>query len=87
MKSGSASLTERVGLVLSALGVLTLEPPADRHYGEIRHHLASTGMPIGPKDLLITAQARAADLRLSTANLREFDACRRCGWKTRLTPL
>ena len=72
MKSGSAALTERVGLVLSALDVLPLEPPADRHYGEIRHHLASTGVPIGPNDLLIAAQALAGDLTLVTANLREF---------------
>ncbi len=71
-KSGSAQLTERVGLLLSALDVLPLEPPADRHYGEIRHHLASNGMPIGPNDLLIAAQALAADLTLVTANLREF---------------
>jgi len=71
-KSGSAALAERVGLVLSALDVLPLEPPADRHYGEIRHQLASTGMPIGPNDLLIAAQALAGDLTLVTANLREF---------------
>jgi len=71
-KSGSAALTERVGLVLSALDVLPLEPPADRHYGDLRHHLTSTGMPIGPNDLLIAAQALAGDLTLVTANLREF---------------
>jgi tRNA(fMet)-specific endonuclease VapC len=71
-KSGCAALAERVRLVLSALDVLPLEPPADRHYGEIRHHLASTGMPIGPNDLLIAAQALAGELTLVTANLREF---------------
>lgn len=46
--------------------------PADRHYGKIRHHLTRQGTPIGPNDLLIAAQALAADLILVTANTREF---------------
>jgi tRNA(fMet)-specific endonuclease VapC len=71
-KSGSRSLAERIDLILSALDVLALEPPADRHYGEIRHQLKGQGTPIGPNDLLIAAHARALNLAVVTANAREF---------------
>ena len=72
-KSRSKQLSERVGLLLSALEILPLEPPADQRYAEIRHHLARRGTPIGPNDLLIAAQALAADLTLITANTHEFE--------------
>lgn len=72
-KSESKRLSERVELLLSALEVLPLEPPADRLYGEARHHLTRQGIPIGPNDLLIAAHALAADLTLVTANTREFE--------------
>jgi len=72
-KSDSKQLSERVGLLLSALEILPLEPPADGHYAEIRHHLARQGAPIGPNDLLIAAHALAADLTIVTANTREFE--------------
>lgn len=71
-KSGSVRLAERVDLILSTLGVLPLEVPADRHYGDIRQRLARLGTPIGPNDLLIAAQARSLDLTVVTANEREF---------------
>ena len=71
-KSGSPKLADRVDLILSALEVLPLEPPADRHYGEIRQDLARRGTPIGPNDLLIAAHARALDLTVVTANMRGF---------------
>lgn len=71
-KSGSIKLTNRVGLVLSAIEVLPLEPPADREYAKLRHLLASQGTPIGPNDLLIAAQALALDLIVVTANIGEF---------------
>ena len=71
-KSGSPRLKDRVELILSALDILALEPPADRHYGKIRHHLQCQGIPIGSNDLLIAAQARALDLTIVTANAREF---------------
>lgn len=73
VKSDSKQLSERVALLLSALEVLPLEPPADQRYAEVRHHLARQGIPIGPNDLLIAAQALAADLTLVTANTREFE--------------
>lgn len=71
-KSGSKKLADRVDLILSALDVVPLEPPADRHYGEIRQHLMRNGTPIGPNDLLIAAHARALNLTVVTANAREF---------------
>lgn len=71
-KSESKRLAKRVGLLLSAMEVLPLEPRADERYAEIRHYLARQGAPIGPNDLLIAAHALAADLALVTANTREF---------------
>ena len=71
-KSGSKKLANRIDLVLSALEVLPLETPADRHYGEIRWQLALQGKPIGPNDLLIAAHALALDLTVVTANAGEF---------------
>ena len=71
-KSGSLKLAGRVDLILSALIILPLESPADRHYGEVRHQLARQGKPIGPNDLLIAAQALALGLTVVTANVQEF---------------
>lgn len=71
-KSSSPRLADRVDLLLSALDILPLEPPADRHYGEIRQQLTRQGIAIGPNDLLIAAQALALDLTVVTANVREF---------------
>jgi len=72
-KSDSRHLSERVGLLLSALEILPLEPPADQRYAEVRHHLARQGTPLGPNDLLIAAHTLAADLTLVTASTREFE--------------
>lgn len=71
-KSGSQTLTDRIDLILSALEILPLEPPADRHYAAIRDHLARQGTPIGPNDLFIAAHALASDLAIVTAHVREF---------------
>jgi len=71
-KSASRPLADRIDLILSALDVLPLESPADRHYGRIRQHLARQGTPIGPNDLLIAAHALTLDLTVVTANAREF---------------
>jgi len=72
-KSGSRQLAERVDRLLAAIEVLPLESPAERRYGEIRHHLARQGTLIGPNDLLIAAHALATNLTLVTANTREFE--------------
>ncbi len=71
-KSGSRKLADRVDLILSTLEVLPLEAPADRQYGDIRHHLTRKGTPIGPNDLLIAAHAMSAGLTVVTANAKEF---------------
>ena len=71
-KSGSTKLSDRVDLILSALDVLPLESPVDRHYGEVRQQLERRGTPIGPNDLLIAAHALALELTVVTANAREF---------------
>ncbi|MDT8409046.1 MAG: type II toxin-antitoxin system VapC family toxin [Wenzhouxiangellaceae bacterium] len=72
VKSGSERLVDRVHLVLSALEILPLQAPVDRHYAELRHRLARQGTPIGPNDLLIAAHALAEGLVVVTANAREF---------------
>ena len=71
-KSNSTKLAERIDLILSALEILPLEPPADRKYAVLRHHLTRQGTPIGPNDLLIAAHALASDLTVVTANVGEF---------------
>ncbi|MFU8820489.1 MAG: type II toxin-antitoxin system VapC family toxin [Gammaproteobacteria bacterium] len=71
-KSGSARLRRRVDAILSALPVLPLEAPADRHYARLRAHLAQRGTPIGPNDLLIAAHARSLSLAVVTADEAEF---------------
>lgn len=71
-KSGSKTLADRVDFILSALEILPLEAPVDRHYGETRHYLERQGTPIGPNDLLIAAHALAANLTVVTANTTEF---------------
>jgi tRNA(fMet)-specific endonuclease VapC len=71
-KSGAKQLADRIDLLLSAIEVVPLEPPADRRYAEIRHRLTQQGTLIGPNDLLIAAQTLALDLTLVTANPREF---------------
>jgi tRNA(fMet)-specific endonuclease VapC len=71
-KKGSVRLGNQLELVLQALEVLPVEPPADRHYGELRARLERTGQLIRPNDLLIAAQTLALGRTLVTDNEREF---------------
>lgn len=71
-KRGSERLTRQLESILSALPVLPLEEPADRHYAAIRRELESAGTPIGPNDLLIAAHARSLGATLVTGNVREL---------------
>lgn len=71
-KSGSEKIADRIELLLSAIEVLPLEPPADYQYAKLRDHLTRQGAPIGPNDLLIAAHALAEGLTVVTANVREF---------------
>ena len=52
--------------------VLPFDAQDAREAGDIRAALAVSGMPIGPYDVLIAAQARRRNARLITANGREF---------------
>ena len=71
-KRGSQRLMEDVEGTLQRITVADLGPPADATFAEVRHHLTTRGIPIGPIDLLIAAHALALDLTLVTANIREF---------------
>ena len=71
-KSGSAKLTDRVDTILSALEIVPLETPVDRHYAMVRWELSRRGTPIGPNDMLIAAHALSEGFTLVTANVGEF---------------
>jgi tRNA(fMet)-specific endonuclease VapC len=49
-----------------------IEPEDAEEAGDIRAALERSGMPIGPYDILIAAQARRRGAVLVTANQREF---------------
>jgi tRNA(fMet)-specific endonuclease VapC len=55
------------------LEVLPFDSKAACHFGQIRAALYRTGRPIGPYDMMIAGQARAAGLILVTNNSKEFD--------------
>ena len=71
-KSHSTRIKTQLDAILSAIDILPIKTPVDRHYAEIRHFLESSGKPIGPNDLLIAAHAFSLDLTMVTANMREF---------------
>ena len=71
-KKKSSSLSAQLETILSALEVLPLESPFDRHYAVIRARLEAAGKPIGANDMLIAAHASALNYTLVTDNLREF---------------
>ncbi len=73
-KSDRAQANARVLNEFLACGVSIWDLDAEdaRVAGEIRATLTDAGMPIGPYDLLIAAQARRRNARLVTANCREF---------------
>jgi tRNA(fMet)-specific endonuclease VapC len=71
-KKGSPRLSAQLEKVLSALEILPLEEPADRHYAAIRAHLQRIGQPIGYNDMFIAAHALALSLTLVTHNQAEF---------------
>ena len=54
------------------LEVLPFDNQAAYHFGQIRAALYRTGQPIGPYDMMIAGQARAAGLKLVTNNVKEF---------------
>ena len=52
--------------------VLPFDSRAAYQFGQIRADLSSRGQPIGPYDMMIAGQARAAGLVLVTNNIKEF---------------
>ena len=71
-KSGAHRIVNRLTQLLAQCKTLSLEPPVDEHYADIRNRLERAGRSIGPNDLLIAAHARALSLTLVTDNMREF---------------
>ena len=57
---------------LLPFALLPFDDAAATIYGSLRSHLERQGMPIGPLDLLIAAQALALELPLVTNNTAEF---------------
>jgi len=55
------------------IAILPFEAEDAAHAGDIRADLESKGMPIGPYDCLIAAQARRRGASLITLNQREFE--------------
>jgi len=61
--------------------VLSFNKEDARHAGEIRASLKKSGSPIGHYDILIAGQARARNLVLITANVREFARVKGLAWQ------
>ena len=59
--------------LVARLEVLPFDNQAAYHFGQIRAALYRTGQPIGPYDMMIAGQARAAGLKLVTNNVKEFE--------------
>lgn len=71
-KRGSKRLTQQLEAILTAIEILPLEEPADKHYGVVRAMLERKGLMIGPNDILIASHALALDCVVVTANQKEF---------------
>ena len=71
-RKGSPRLRAQLETVLGALEILSLDPPVDRIYGDLRAGLEAMGKPIGSNDMLIAAHALALGCTLVTDNEREF---------------
>ena len=63
---------KRLEAFLSFFSLVDFTLDAALHYAEIRAALETAGTPIGPLDLLISAQARSLGATLVTANAGEF---------------
>ena len=71
-KKGSDRLTMQLERILSAIHIQPFEAPADAAYAQLRARLEAAGSPISGNDMLIGAQALAADCTVVTDNEREF---------------
>lgn len=71
-KRPSERLLHAAETIFASLPILSLESPAELHYGEIRASLERAGTPISANDMWIAAHALALGCTLITANEREF---------------
>lgn len=75
LHSGPTHQASNLALIASLRQQFVSLPFDDRaaeEYGKVRAHLASTGSPIGPNDLIVAAIALAHGRTLVTHNTREF---------------
>lgn len=63
---------ESVDTFLRPIAVLPFDRAAAEAYSEVRWTLERRGRPIGERDLMISAIARAGSLTVVTHNVREF---------------
>ena len=63
---------ERLAEIFTRHASLPFDDAAAWNYAEIRHHLERQGQVIGPNDLKIAAICRSHQVRLVTANCKEF---------------
>jgi len=64
---------EDIEAMATRLEVVPFDTKAAYHFGRIRAELYRKGQPIGPYDMMIAGQARAAGLILVTNNVKEFE--------------
>jgi tRNA(fMet)-specific endonuclease VapC len=57
---------------VARLEVLSFDPKAAAHYGQVRAELEQAGTPCGPHDMQIGGHARSEGLIVVTNNMREF---------------
>jgi tRNA(fMet)-specific endonuclease VapC len=72
-KRGAPRLSARVEAILSAMTILPLDAPTDKHYAIVRASLEAQGRVIGGNDLWIAAHALATSHILVTNNVQEFE--------------
>ena len=70
-----AANEEKIAIFIASgrLSLLPFEAADATEAADIRAQLKRTGLPIGPYDVMIAAQARRAGVILVTANTREFE--------------
>lgn len=64
---------EDIEAMAARLEVVPFDSKAAYHFGRIRAELYRKGQSIGPYDMMIAGQARAAGLILVTNNVKEFE--------------
>ena len=70
--SSASGLARRTEALLASIVCLNVDLAVTLQYATLRAHLRRLGLPIGPNDHWIAAQALTADLTLVTGNTREF---------------